>query len=218
MFPVLALFLAPALAAEPDWSALESDADWRELGTRDTAVGPIAVRAKKVDGVGCVEGRATVDVPAAALLGLTRDLVSVRDWSAAPVAISEEVARHDADHFVLFQVYDAPAWTFTADRYWTIAGTLTPTATGGTYRWERVDSTAYPHARDRALARAGNAVEPPTNYGAWHFTESGGQTDLRYLACADIGGRVPANLVHWLTTTQVPDLVAELVVEADARS
>ncbi len=207
-----------ASAAEPDWDSLASTDGWKDLGTRSSDVGDVEVRSKYVDDVGCVEGRTVVSASPDSLVAVTRDMVSSIDWSTAAVALSEEVERTDADHFVLFQYYDSPGWTFSSDRYWVIRGVSAADEEGGSYRWQRVDAqTVFPAAHAKAMARSSGAVEPPTNYGEWQFEPTEQGTSVTYRACADIGGRVPGSIVQWLNTSQVPNLVADLVQEAERR-
>ena len=86
------------------------------------------------------------------------------------------------------------------------------------FGWERVDAeTAFPASYAKAMARNKGAVQPPTNYGEWRFERGTAGTTVTYRACADIGGQVPGGIVQWLNTSQVPNLVADLVLEAERR-
>lgn len=211
---MLTMLLSSAVsAAEPDWSALEGSG-WVEVTTKRSPEGPIAIRSRSMELVGCVEGAVQVDVAPEALLAVTADMVSAPSWSSASIPISEELER-DATGFVLFQLLDVPGWTLSSDRYWTIRGEPMRTATGARYRWHRVDPSGYPGV----AARVGRAIEPPINYGEWRFDAAlGGGTDLRYRSCADFGGRVPTSIQRWLNTQQLPGMVAELVTEARRRA
>ncbi|MBX2798617.1 MAG: hypothetical protein KTR31_13130 [Myxococcales bacterium] len=206
-----------AHAAAPSWEALAAQSGWRDLGERRSAIGPVNVRTKKLDDAGCVEGRATVDVPVASMMALARDMVSAVDWSQADLAESREIRRSGPDEFLLYQYYDAPGWTFTADRYWVIRGRASSRDTGGRYRYERVDATLHPAAHDAAMARSSRAIEPPVNYGEWLFDSGPEGTTVLYRSCTDVGGRLPDRLVHWLNTNQVPNMIADFVEEAAER-
>jgi hypothetical protein len=213
---VIAALLAAA-AATPAVEPLDALA-WEPIGARATAEGEVALRRAALDGVPCVEGAARVAATPEALLALTDDMASAPAWSAATLAISEELARDEAG-FVLFQHFDAPAWTLTADRYWIVRGE--PELVDGRtarYRWRRVPAAAHPDALARALALHERAVELPVNLGEWRFTEAPGGADLRYRACADLGGRLPDAVQAWVSTRQIPDLIAELVAEARRRA
>ncbi len=211
---MIALLTTLALASASDHDALDTVA-WTEVATRRSAVGEVRVRRARVDGVLCVEGLARVAVSAERLLAVTDRMVTSSDWSSATLARSIELARDDGG-FVLYQHFDAPSWTLSADRYWVIRGE--PRALDDhtrRYRWHRVPASDWPEAQAASIALQPLAIEVPVNYGEWRFTEVAGGTELQYRACAELGGRAPAALVTWLTTQQVPDLVAELVVEAD---
>lgn len=214
---IVLLAMGLAVGAQPDWDGLRADDGWRDLGERRSSIGPVNVRTKKVDGVGCVEGRAAVDVPAASMTVLARDMVSALEWSSADLADSQVIEQTSGDEFVLYQYYDAPGWTLTADRYWVIRGTATAAEGSGGYRYERVPATDFASAHEQAMARSKGAIEPPINYGEWMFTEDGGTTRILYRSCADVGGRIPDSLMHWLNTTQVPNMIADFVTEAAKR-
>lgn len=201
------------VSAAADFASLDTTS-WREAGTRETDVGEIAIRASYVDAVGCVEGTTTVSVSASALLAVTDDMASAPSWSSAELTVSEEVERHGSG-FVILQRLDVPGWTLAADRYWAIHGQASTLEHGiGRYRWQRVDASRYPLAEEVGA----RAIEPPVNYGEWVFTPTGLGTELRYRACADFGGRVPAPIQRWINTQQVPALVRDLVQEARRRS
>ena len=207
------MMLSLAFAAEPNWDGLRTESGWKDLGERRSSVGPVNVRTKSVDGVGCVEGRTTVSASTEQLVTLSRDMVSALEWSSADLAESVEIERSTPNEYVLFQYYDAPGWTFTADRYWVIRGTASERG----YRYVRVPAEQFPSAKDKALERSGGAIEPPVNYGEWVFSERSDGTEVLYRSCADVGGRLPDRLVHWLNTTQVPNMVADFVSEAATR-
>lgn len=211
--------VAAVAAATPTLSDLRSDAGWTDLGARSSDVGDVRVRRKVVDGVACLEGALTTDAPVPALVGVADDMVSSIRWSSSPVAVSEELSR-DATSFVLFQYFDTPGWTMSADRFWVVRGAAATLADGsGRYTWERVDAgTDVPDVLRRARERATNAVEPPVNFGEWTFVPSRTGTDVRYRGCADFGGSVPHGIQTWLNTSQVPALVADLVAEARRRA
>lgn len=202
---------ALAAAQEPDWALLDT-ATWEPAGARASAVGEVALRRATIDGVGCVEGRVAADLAPAELLALTDDLVSTPAWSSAPLRVSEELARDEAG-FLLLQVADSPGWTLTADRWWLVRGEPDPVALR--YRWRRADPA--PHAEAVARLAAG-AVEVPVNWGEWAFTATPAGADVRYRGCTDLGGRVPDAVQRWYGARQVPDLVAELIVEARRRA
>ncbi|MFT6145926.1 MAG: hypothetical protein ACJAZO_003504 [Myxococcota bacterium] len=205
------LLVVAAMAQDPD--ALDH-AHWNDVGERRSDVGLVHLRKTTINDVMCIEG--TVDVPASAsaLHAVTTRMVTSPDWSSADLLASEELAR-DGDSFVLYQHFNSPGWTLSADRYWIVQGVpevLSPTTSR--YRWHRLPASDWPSAALQSEAVSRNAVEMPANYGEWLFTQQTSTTALRYRACADIGGRVPATLVTWLTTQQVPDLIAELATEA----
>ncbi len=207
------LFLLALAAMAQDHDALDS-ADWNEVGERTSDVGLVHLRKTTVDDVMCIEGTVEVQATAAALHAVTTHMVTSPDWSAADLSASEELAR-DGDTFVLYQHFNSPGWTLSADRYWIVQGVPEVLSASSTrYRWHRLAASNWPSATEKSAALARNAVEMPTNYGEWLFTQNAGTTALRYRACADIGGRAPTALVSWLTTQQVPDLIAELATEA----
>lgn len=207
------LFLLTLAAFAQDHDALDS-AEWKDVGERRSDVGDVMLRKSTVDDVMCIEG--TVDVPATpqALHAVTTRMVTSPDWSSADLSVSEELSR-DGDSFVLYQHFDSPGWTLSADRFWIVQGVPEVLSASTTrYRWHRVPATDWPAAAEKSAELSRSAVEMPTNYGEWLFTDNAGSTTLRYRACADIGGRAPTALVTWLTTQQVPDLIAELATEA----
>lgn len=205
---MLTLLISLAAAATP---ATLDTATWQDLGERNSSIGDVAVRKAQVDGTGCVEGRVTTDATTTQLLAVTRDMVRSSEWSSAKLAISEEVSRA-GDQFVLFQYYDVPGWMLAADRFWVIEGTVAEHEAGGSYTWQRVEPST--EILGRAQQVSSWPIEPPVNYGQWTFTETDSGVDVRYRACADFGGRVPASLQHTINTRQVPALVADLVTEA----
>ncbi len=207
------LFLLALTAFAQDHDALDS-ADWKEVGDRRSDVGSVHLRKSTVDEVMCIEGTVDVQATTDALHAVTTRMVTSPDWSSADLSVSEELSR-DGDSFVLYQHFDSPGWTLSADRFWIVQGVPEVlTATSARYRWHRVPASDWPTAAEKSAALSRNAVEMPTNYGEWLFTQNAGATTLRYRACADIGGRAPTALVTWLTTQQVPDLIAELATEA----
>lgn len=214
---LLSLLLASASAEEPDWSAF-STGDWSDEGSKSSSVGPVALKSRRVGNGTCVTGEATVEVPAAKLTALTRDMESAIDWSSSDLAVSEVLSRASADSYVIYQYFDAPGWTFSSDRYWVIRATVTEGAGTGRYVWTREDpTTAWPATAAAAKARSSSVVEPPVNYGDWRFTDGESGTLVQYRTCADFGGSLPSSVTGWLTTSQVPALVADLVTEAKKR-
>jgi hypothetical protein len=210
------LWLATSALAAPAWDRLDAE-EWQVLGERRSEVGALALRTKRLDDVGCVEGSVVVGVPVHKLLAVTNDMVSSVEWSSNDLLISRELERR-GHSMVLFQYFDTPGWTLAADRFWVIRGETERLGEGGRYRWNHLDSgAAFPEAVREARQISARAVEPPVNFGEWLFKPEESGTLLRYRACVDFGGRVPAGIQHRLNTQQVPNLIAELVLEAERR-
>jgi hypothetical protein len=201
-------FLGLSVAA-PDFDALDRAA-WKDVGERATRVGPVALRASYVHAVGCVEGQVQVTVSSERLLAVTADMASAKEWSSADLSHSRELSR-DAEGFVLFQRLEVPAWTLSSDRFWVLRGVND--ATIQRYRWYRLEAAHHPEVKDDSHG----AIEPPVNYGEWSFRSHDEGTLLRYRACVDFGGPVPAAVQRWITTQQVPALIEDLVEEAGRR-
>ena len=211
---MIALLLTVALADMPDHDALDS-ADWKDLSTRSSDIGDVTLRRATVNDVTCIEGNATIPTTPSALLAVTDRMVTSSDWSSAALAASEELARDDTG-FVLYQHFDSPGWTFSADRFWIIRGEPVIIDDSTTrYRWHRVPATEWPEAQQSSTALSSRSVEMPQNYGEWLFVQTSEGTDLRYRGCADIGGSAPTSMVTWLTTQQIPGLISDLVTEAN---
>ena len=210
------LFALSASASEPAWDTLANNTDWKDVGTRKSKVGEIQISSKRIDGVGCLHGSTVVDTSPERLVAVTRDMVRAIDWSTADLALSEQLTG-DANSFVLMQYYAAPGWTFAADRFWVIEGEHSIQGNSGKYRWERVSVDGYPDALASAHALSKNAIELPTNYGEWTFSRTDAGTEVQYRSCADFGGRLPTGVQVWLNTQQLPNLIADLVIEANRR-
>jgi len=211
------IFIAlTAGAAEPPWATLSNDSDWKDIGSKRSDVGEIHIRTRKIDGIGCVEGTTEVATSAEKLVDVTRDMVRSIDWSTADVALSEELDK-SAGSFVLFQYWDAPMWTFAADRFWVIRGEPQLDGNAGSYRYYRVAVEQFPDAAEQASDWSRNSIEVPINYGEWTFTPSGAETRVQYRGCADFGGRLPTAVQQWLNTQQLPAMVSDLVSEANRR-
>ena len=214
LFPLL---LVSAHAEEPDWNTF-STGEWVDEGSKNSSVGPVHIKSRRVNNATCVTGEATVDVSAAKLTALTRDMESAIDWSSSDLAVSEVLTRASADSYVIYQYFDTPGWTFASDRYWVIRAQVTESAGTGRYVWTREDpSASWPDTAAAAKARSSSVVEPPVNYGDWRFTDGDGGTSVLYRTCADFGGSLPSSVTGWLTASQVPALFADLVTEAKKR-
>lgn len=205
---------AAAWAGEARFDRLQDEDGWLDLGTRRSRFGPVAVASRDIDGLTCY--RAAVDAPVGvdALVRVTSRMARSSAWSSADLPVSIELER-DGDSFVFFQVFDVPDWTFAADRYWVLRGTVERSGDHAVYRYHRTDGAAWP-AVQQALAGYPNAVEPTTNFGAWTFRPEGVATRVEYRGCSAFGGSIPASLQSWLGLQQLPTLVEDLVGAAQA--
>jgi len=206
------LLVSTLVFAAPSWSTLSPDAGWASLGSRSTSVGPVSVRRQFIDGVTCLEGRLIATVRPSQLLAVADDMVSAARWSSAGLAYSEELSRSEG-RYVLFQYFDVPDWTLVSDRYWVLEGTVSE----GRYRFRRLRADAYPEIQLRVAVRSRSAIEPPVNFGEWTFTPTPKGTQIRYANCADFGGAIPAGVQRWVSTQQLPAMMADFVTEASQR-
>ena len=72
-----------------------------------------------------------------------------------------------------------------------IGGTAGESDGSGAYTWQRATADEdFPAAAAHARNRSAGAIEPPTHFGEWRFTETTAGTEVLYRSCADIGGRV----------------------------
>lgn len=211
---MITLMMLAATTQAASWDALESEAGWSDVGTRTSSVGEVHIRRKRIDETTCLEGDLRTALPVEALLAVGRDMGSADRWSSAKLAASEELWR-EGDRYALFQYFDVPGWTLAADRFWTI--TVSVDASRDRFRWERIDAATLPAVQSKAMALSAGAVEPPVNYGEWQFTRVDGGTHIRYRACADMGGALPDAIQRWVSTSQLPETVSDLVREAERR-
>jgi hypothetical protein len=209
---MIALLLSLAAAADP--SALASDAGWRTLGDRASALGAITVRAKEIGGTPCFEGSVTAAAEGGDLVAVADRMREAPRWSRARLPVTEELQRQGRS-FVLLQLLDVPAWTLASDRYWVLRGETSIDSAGvGVYRYQRLDAAAWPRAAEVVAARSPSAVEPPVSFGQWTFTPDAGGARVTWRSCADFGGVVPASLQAWVALQQLPDTMEDLVTEA----
>ena len=71
--------LATALAGDANWPALLEDTGWTESATpKTTETGRIELRTKKIDGIHCLRGDATVKPTADQLIDVAADIADAR--------------------------------------------------------------------------------------------------------------------------------------------
>lgn len=210
---MITLLLATAFAGSARFDLLESDSGWKDLGTRASTYGRIDVRSRDIDGLTCFAGSVTAQVGVEALVKLTSHMVRSPEWSSARLPVSEELERSGSS-FVMFQVFDVPNWTLASDRYWVLRGQVFRGGDGsGTYRYERVDPSAYPRVA-QVLTGYEGAIEPPTNFGRWTFAPTEGGTLVEYRGCSAFGGSIPSSIQSWLGLQQLPTMMEELITAA----
>ncbi|MCB9680970.1 MAG: hypothetical protein H6733_05810 [Alphaproteobacteria bacterium] len=214
---------APAAAeAAPgetaDWKVLADTSSWEKVATRDTDVGQVEVRHRKLGELHCLQGLVTTNVSPQALLDVAQDVKSAKRWTSAP--LTESVQLKAGPGWIEYEQYlDIPDWTMVTDRYWVLRGEPVVVDDGGRrFRWTRVSAqAAYPQLYER-LSASGLALEVPVNWGEWFFTPGTGGTDVRYSVCTDVGGSIPAWLQKMAAQRTLPDTVADLVKEAQRRA
>jgi hypothetical protein len=206
-----------ALAQPPAWDVI-SDADgWKELATRKSDYGEVQVYVKEINSLACLQGILTADADVSRLLEVVTDIDSAVTWSSADLTDSK-LLRRGPGTIDFYQYLDVPNWTLVADRYWFLRAEWESEDRGARFRWTRLDpDSTYADRRAEILDYNDRAVEPPINWGEWVFSNEGPTTEVRYRACADIGGVIPQSIQRWVATRTLPDTVADVVREAIRR-
>lgn len=217
MSPLLLLAgLTAALADAPSWEQLDATDAWEQVATKSSDYGEVSIRHKRFDKLDCLEGRLLTPGDPDVMLAVAADAESALQWSSADLAAAEVIEEKPV-HVDYYQYLDVPNWTLVADRYWILRGTMMREGTTRRFRWTRVPDGVGEEARKDALARSSAAIEPPTNVGEWVFTQRNEGVDVRYRACADIGGAIPLWLQKLVAKSTLPDTVADLVRESRRR-
>lgn len=202
-----------------DFAVFHDDAAWRTLTTRTDRGVTVEVQHRMHGDVNCFRGITRVVADPDLMLATSMDVPNAPRWSYTPLPISTILAR-EPGAMTYHQMVDVPNWTLAADRYWVLRGEH-GTDPDGTrrFRWSRVDAaTAFPEIHARLTGEAG-AIEVPVNWGLWRFTPADqDQTDVMYGLCTDAGGVLPTWLQRVSTRQTLPDVVINLVTEAQRRA
>lgn len=201
-----------------DFTVFDDDDAWRTLTTRDDRGVTVEVQHRMHGEVNCFRGVTKVSADPDLMLATSMDVPNAPRWSSTPLPISTILAR-EPGAMVYHQMVDVPNWTLASDRYWILRGEYGTEADGTRrFRWTRVDAaTAYPEIHARLSEEAG-AVEVPVNWGMWRFTpRDQGLTAVVYGLCTDAGGVLPTWLQRVSTRQTLPDVVINLVTEAQRR-
>lgn len=218
LFLFFSLLSAHADSGLPSWEALAQTDTWEQVATKRSDVGEVQIRHRRFDDLDCLEGRVLTQGDPATMVKVAADAASATEWSSAGLAAAK-VLRESPPHVDYYQYLDVPNWTLVADRYWILRGTSMQEGTTHRFRWEQgVPDTVAEPARKDALARSSKAIEPPRNKGEWVFTQTPQGIDVRYRACADIGGSIPLWLQKMVAKSTLPDTVTDLVTEARRRA
>ncbi len=211
------LLALPAWAGLPTWSDLDASDAWEVVATKKSDVGEVIIRHRRFDDLDCLEGRVTTQGSPDAMLDVATDVEGALRWSSAPLADALDLGRTPGT-IDYYQYLDVPDWTLVADRYWILRGTVLAEGDARRFRWGKGPPGMGDQARTRALARNDGAIEPPKNVGEWVFSPVSGGVDVRYRACADIGGAIPLWLQKAVAKSTLPDTVVDLVVESRKRT
>ncbi len=212
-------WLALAQAAPPPATvraAMQLDANWEDVGRKDTEVGPVRLRHLVLEGVDCLEGSAVTSQPADKLLAIAVDVARNQAWTSADMTLSE-VLSEDASRVHYLQVLNNPPPI--SDRYWYLEGRVVPEGTGQAFRWDRLDGASVYPSRHRTLAsNHDGAVEVAFNLGSWAFLPGpGGETVARFRTCSDAGGRIPKWAGEAAAKAMLPNNLVDLITYAEGR-
>jgi len=211
------LWMWMAWAAEPSFEPLSSADEWKKVAERNSDVGRVDVRLKRINDLPCLEGRVVVPESPESLWGVATDIPSATSWSSAGLTASEALGK-GADWVDYFQYLDVPGWTLVADRFWVLRGKTLREGEDIRFRWWRESwQEVYPEAAERIATDHPKAIEPPINYGEWQFAPQEEGTLVVYRACADVGGSLPTSIQRFVASRTLPDTVADLVLEARRR-
>ena len=215
MFASLVVLVATASAA-PSWSDIQANATWApdsDVNTSDA--GTVKIATAMIGGINCFRAEASTDATVDALVSTVTDIKGTLKWSTAGVTEAELLAQ-SGNTYQYYQYLDVPGWTMSADRFWFLQGTLSK-GTSTLFRWERlVDGGAFADKYKAVKAAHPDAVEPPTNIGAWQFDGSA-PVKITYFLCTDTGGAIPVFVQTAATRRTLPDTLSDAVREAKRR-
>lgn len=212
------LLSAVGAFAGDDFDRLLDTRGWENV----TSVAPdgdaIVVQKKVVQGLTCVRGVVSVDVPPGALLEVVSDVPAHPSWSSEQLLVSK-LLTPPGDETAYWQYLDVPDWTFVSDRFWVVRGRTSQQGAGATYTFERLAGwpTAYPALATQIQAQFPGAVEPDPLFGAWVFVPAGAGTDARYHLCSNSGASLPQWIQTIAATRTLPGTVADVLREARRR-
>lgn len=218
LMPLLALLLAPALAADAAalWAGLDDPSGWEEAGRKTfDDIGDIVVRHKRVQGQDCLEGTTSTDLPPDALLAAAADIPTQGRWSSfdLPAAVVLSPGENSFDYY---EVLDNPIPV--ADRIWFVHGEKLLQGAVRRFRWEQIDGDRlYPAAVAELKKRFSDAVYTRVNVGDWTFTPQGSKTSLRYRVCTDAGGSIPGWAGQIAARQTLPTNLADIIHEVRRR-
>lgn len=192
------------------WAALDDQAGWEALGTKQTAeLGAVSIRQKVILGQDCLEGSGDTSAQASTLLSFAADIPNQPGWSTAPVTTSANLTPA-GDSFDYYQVLDLPRPL--SDRYWFVHADIVRAPVVLRFRWEEIDPAAlYPEVLATILAKTPGAVRTKVNVGDWTFSSGAGTTHIRYRICTDVGGAIPDWAGEYAARSTLPNNLADIV-------
>ena len=207
-----------AVAGTPTHDEIES-APWAAIGDKDhNDAGKVQLYTANVQGVDCYRAVATTEVSADVLFGIITNPEAAKDWSSANITEAVILSR-SGNRIEYYQHLSTPGWTMMADRFWFSAGEFTETEALKAWRYKLL-ANGGAHTERYAAHRAKHpkAIEPTTSVGGWYFKPTGGQTEVTFMVCADIGGSIPGAVERFATRRTLPDTVGDMVREGRKRS
>ncbi len=194
--------------------AMLGDDGWLDVGTSEQSFGTVTSRHKPLDGLDCLEARATTSLSEEVMKEVILDIEGNLDWSSADLVVSEVLGRKNgAVDYV--QVLDIPAPM--SDRYWVLRGHVKTDAEGWHFIWQRIEGGDYPRVAE-LLTPYDDLVEIATNVGSWTLSPTDdGQTQARFRSCNDVGGNIPRWAGEKAARALLPNNITDLFDETAKR-
>lgn len=179
----------------------------------------IVVQTKIVQGLTCVRGVVTVDVPAGTLLDVVADVPGHPAWSSERL-LRSILLSPPGDVVDYWQYLDIPDWTLVSDRYWVARGETRRGPVQSSFRFERIPGwqNAYPALATQLSAEFPGAVEAAPMFGAWVFeARTPTSTLATYHLCSNAGSSMPQWVQTAAATRTMPGTVADVIRAARKR-